>query len=540
MMARVLVGVAILGAHVHAGTLVEAVPQWAMLASIAYLTATLATRFLAPASYKARPLHSQWLLVCGFDLLYFGLLYVSHLAGMDYAPLMLLPVLTAAILGPRPLALATAALAALVLIGGSMAGPGGTPWHHASRLFQAGITGAGLLALAWLISHLMQRTVHEQQARRTSHEQALQQELVSALVIEAMGDGVLIVGRDLVVHSANPAARELLGSDQSITPRQFALDMLPAWAPLARIAEATLAGRPAARQVVNLHGRDRPLSRVLVRSERTPDISGDTPGLCVMFLEDLRAMEAQLRAEKLVSMGRLSAAVAHELRNPLAAISQANALLQENPDTETGEQLRAIVAHNVQRMERTVDDILDVSRAQAATLASHALVLDDELAAFCEEWLQQNPVGSRLLLALGAADTRVQFHREHLRRLLVNLLDNAQRYASAGQSAIQVRSSVSSHHPPTLSVWSDGQAMEAGVQRHLFEPFFSSESRSSGLGLFICRQLCEQHAAVLSYRRSVREHGGTSRQGNDFEVRFSRAQTTRPAPPPGLFETMQG
>ena len=76
-----------------------------------------------------------------------------------------------------------------------------------------------------------------------------------------------------------------------------------------------------------------------------------------------------------------------------------------------------------------------------------------------------------------------------------------------------------------LMVWSDGAAMEPAVRRHLFEPFFSSESRSSGLGLFICRELCERHGATIAYERTAREQAGRIVEGNEFFVSFRRAHS---------------
>jgi two-component system sensor histidine kinase PilS (NtrC family) len=112
------------------------------------------------------------------------------------------------------------------------------------------------------------------------------------------------------------------------------------------------------------------------------------------------------------------------------------------------------------------------------------------------------------------------FDPEHLRRVLVNLLDNARRYASRQSESIQV----SGHETPVarvlLGVWSDGPPMEQSVERHLFEPFFSSESRSSGLGLYICRELCEGHGATIAYQRSKRTARGLAMEGNEFFVSF--------------------
>ena len=124
------------------------------------------------------------------------------------------------------------------------------------------------------------------------------------------------------------------------------------------------------------------------------------------------------------------------------------------------------------------------------------------------------------------------FDPEHLRRVLVNLLDNALRHATGSSGSIQVSTRTSATGRVMLGVWSDGPPLEMSVERHLFEPFFSSESRSSGLGLYICRELCEGHGASMAYQRSSRTMAGVAQQGNEFLVVML---PLRPGQQPGLF-----
>jgi two-component system sensor histidine kinase PilS (NtrC family) len=118
------------------------------------------------------------------------------------------------------------------------------------------------------------------------------------------------------------------------------------------------------------------------------------------------------------------------------------------------------------------------------------------------------------------------FTAEHLRRVIVNLLDNAQRYARRAFPVL-VTTQTGKDNTVRLAVWSDGPPLEPAVQRHLFEPFFSSESRSSGLGLYICRELCERHGALIGYERCIRHHNGQAAEGNEFSIVLRT-----PAPPP--------
>ena len=527
MSARVLVALALLGLHISLHLLGRPVTVWVLGCCTAFVVVTAAARLALRPRGPGRAFDAQWLPTVGLDLLFFATLQWQGNLGINYTPLLALPVVMAAILGSRALALGTAALTALMLLGYAAWTVSASAWANTADMAQAGLTGAGLLMLALLTNQLASRLVREEAVARRSRIEAQVQSLVNNMVIEALPDGVLVVDSTHLVRAANPAARLMLGSDQEVTPHLFSLHDNPAWLQLMHIAQLTFADTPVDAAEVILHHEDRMPSRLQVRTQRTPPIGDSGVSLCVMFLQDLREMEARLRTEKLASMGRMSAAVAHEIRNPLAAISQANALLEEDLESPLQRRLTDMVRQNAERLQHIVEDVLNVARVQGPgdALETHALALDEEADTFCGEWAQQHAAGARLRVDLNAPEVQVQFARDHLRRILVNLLDNAARYASAHEGAIQVATHAVRHGPVMLMVWSDGAAMEPSVRRHLFEPFFSSESRSSGLGLFICRELCERHGATIAYERTAREQAGQVVEGNEFFVSFRRAHS---------------
>jgi two-component system sensor histidine kinase PilS (NtrC family) len=140
----------------------------------------------------------------------------------------------------------------------------------------------------------------------------------------------------------------------------------------------------------------------------------------------------------------------------------------------------------------------------------------------CKDWVLQTGSPHRLHTELCSDHWDVYFDGDHLRRVLLNLLDNAKRYASEQPTGIQVQTQLLENHQARLSVWSDGPPMDQSVELHLFEPFFSSESRSSGLGLYICRELCESHGASIYYQRASRSMGQHQVDGNEFSVTLER------------------
>lgn len=263
-----------------------------------------------------------------------------------------------------------------------------------------------------------------------------------------------------------------------------------------------------------------------MRTQLTGSPQRDILGLCVVFMQDQREMQARIRAEKLASMGRMSAAVAHEIRNPLAAITQANALLTEELSDPTQQRLAHMVGQNAMRLENIVKDVLHLAQAGVPGTDDSAQPLDlsESTTRICRDWRIQHLTETDIALSFPGEVPSVRFDAEHLRRILINLLDNANRYASHRSGSIQVCAEVTSIDRPkrrvALRVWSDGPVLDASVEQHLFEPFFSSESRSSGLGLYICRELCESHGASISYDRSERWLADELVSGNEFSVIF--------------------
>jgi two-component system sensor histidine kinase PilS (NtrC family) len=483
----------------------------AMALSVGYaIVAALTWWFTVPrlASLAGRTGRSRWLLTIGVDLIAFTGLHLLSAGANNYAALFVLPVLMAGVLTPRMVALAVAALVALLLLGVAWWRPGDGA-DLGAQLTQAGLAGAGVFVVALLASELAGRLAREQSTARRGMSMARQQAQLNQLVIEEMQEGVMVVDRGGRVRAANPAARRLLVREGAAPEAPFQLRGVPAWATLVQAVERAFgeaAWPTAGRDVVlafddGAGGLTRSL-RLRVRFTRRRG-EGAIEELCVLFLEDLRTVQARARQEKLAAMGRVSAGIAHEIRNPLAAISQANALLAEDVDSPALRQLTAMVSDNVERLKRIVDDVLEV--APGVVSSAPLIELNDQVGTICAEWAlaQRLPMGdgSPLRVDLGREPLGVRFEPEHLRRVLVNLLDNALRHGSREPRAVWVQLLPQGAGGVCLSVASDGAPIAADVEPYLFEPFFSTRSRGTGLGLYICRELCERYGASIDYRQ---------------------------------------
>ena len=464
----------------------------------------------------------------GVDVLAFSLMHWLDTGGsLNHAALLVLPVLMAGVLSPRVPALATASAVGLMLLA--------VAWRRSldggdmtALLSQAGLAGIGLFLIVLVAGQLSSRLAREERTARGSLELARQQAELNRLVIDEMSDGVLVVDRRGRVRSANPAARELLADAGACPAPPFSLAGDDGWKGLLTAVQSAYQAGHWPAQGVDLSlsfARGTPRSvRVrarFTRGARPPGVDDEAGGevLAVLFVEELRTVLARQRHDRLLAMGRISAGIAHEIRNPLSAVAQANALLQEDALRPDQQRLLRIVADNVERLKRIVDDVMEAAPGSQAP--SRTVDVTSEVGAICAEWARTVGLSlggdCRLQVQLPAEPVGAIFDPDHLRRVLVNLLENALRHSRETAGAVLLALESLDGPLVRLSVASDGELIGADVEAHLFEPFHSTRSRGTGLGLYICRQLCERHGASIDY---VRRPG--ARHGNVFQVVMRR------------------
>lgn len=396
--------------------------------------------------------------------------------------LLLVSLAAASLVGRGRLVLFYAALATLAVLLTQLYGVFAQGFEQAT-VFQAGILSAGFFATAILARLLGQRVMVNEDLARRRGEALENQNLISQRVVERMLDGMLVLSRDGWVVRHNPVAVAMLA--------------LPTTTPVALAASVPVLDAAlrswSADQGPEAIQFDAPDGRELrARFENTSSSDGEV----LIFLEDVGRIKERAQQLKLASLGRLTASIAHEIRNPLSAISHAGELLREERRGEMQDRLLRILNDNVFRLDRIVNDVLELGRQNRAE--PELLLLEDFCAGFLEHLLAAEGLDPAIVVADVEPAASLCFDRAHLHQVLWNLLGNAVRHSSRKPGAVHlvVRAGMQAGRVE-LHVVDDGPGVPENVREQIFEPFFTTHTLGTGLGLFIARELCSANNAGL-------------------------------------------
>jgi two-component system sensor histidine kinase PilS (NtrC family) len=394
------------------------------------------------------------------------------------------------------------------------------PEKSDSMLFQAGIFGAALFAVSALLRALSARLASQERLARSRGRDLQNQLAINRLVIAQMDEGVIVVDRAGRVRANNRAARRMLGLESAAQLTGERLADIPAASELAAAFAVWSEGGRSEGMWSNTivptaeNGNAvAPESRLRARFARPAAATSDE---FVIFIEDVRDVEDRAQQLKLAAMGRLTASIAHEIRNPLAAISNAGQLLNEDARDPVLKRLAAIVRENTLRLNRLVEDVLRVARREPPL--GDEIELGEFVRAFLTEFVRDRGIAAATIETQFVPDQRVKFEQSHLRQVLYNLVDNALRYASGGAGSVcLIVEPAPDGDRPQLWVLDDGPGVPFEARTALFEPFFTTRNQGTGLGLYLAREFCMTNRAELTYA-ARREIDGSTREG--FLLRF--------------------
>jgi two-component system, NtrC family, sensor histidine kinase PilS len=377
-----------------------------------------------------------------------------------------------------------------------------------SAFFQVGLLGAGFFTSAISARLLARRVVANEELARKRGEALANQVCVSQRVIEEMQDGVLLVSPLGEVHLHNPRAEALLGLTAGEAGN------LERCSPALEGHFLRWRRREGSKDESGLVFHvPRNGKQLFARFLETPSSAGDT----LILLEDMDRLREESRQMKLAALGRLTANIAHEIRNPLSAISHAGELLREDADPKGGDaRLVRIILDNTQRLERIVRDVLELGRRDRCHPES--IDLNAALAAYLDELQSKAEAAPGVLCLEGLAGAELEFDRTHLHQVLWNLLSNALRHSRQQPGSVQLRVAYGNGGMVELHVEDDGPGIPEAIREQVFEPFFTTHGKGTGLGLHIARELCEANGAQLELLSESRAGGAhfriTGRRGH--------------------------
>ena len=356
--------------------------------------------------------------------------------------------------------------------------------------FQAGVLGILYFAFSFAIQNLSTRLRQNDIRALTQAAELADLERVNRIIVQRMRTGIVLVDEDNHIRMSNQSARSLVGAD----PREE----LPA------LPEELIERLEAWRK--NVYLRAPPFQMVVtapeIRTNFLPVRSQDSSGDVTIFIEDTGEIQQQAQQLKLASLGRLSASIAHEIRNPLGAISHASQLLSESPNVDDGDRrLTDIIHDHCLRMNDVIENVLEMSRRAPATPVR--LTLLERLDEFTDAYTEADR-SAEIEVEVDPQDTEIRMDPTQFHQVLTNLVENGLRYSNEHSQCPYVRlqggvDAISQR--PYLNIIDRGPGVLEAKVANLFEPFFTTESSGTGLGLYISRELCESNQAHLTYSR---------------------------------------
>lgn len=360
----------------------------------------------------------------------------------------------------------------------------------ASSYTQPVMLSLSCFATAWLAYTLAQRMQSSEalaSARGVDLENLAQ---VNALITQEMQDGVIVVDANLNIRHRNLQAEALLSLPENSTENITLISNAPS---IANVFSNWVKGNDVADNLII------PLGNRELKLRFKPTSELRSAG-AVIFIQDWSQIQSAAQQAKLAALGRLTANIAHEIRNPLSAISHANQLLQEEENlTPPTVRMLQIIAANIQRIDQIIKDVLELNRRDRTQQEKFELsgFLANFYAEFCAV---EKIVTSNFQLEACRQKYFIAFDQRHLTQILWNLSKNGWDHSQKKVGSLNLRCIEIDKGRLSIEIKDDGNGVAEQDRARLFEPFFTTKNTGNGLGLYISRELAEANGASLQYQ----------------------------------------
>ena len=471
--------------------------------ALSYLALNILTGLLLLAGYSVRPWHITVSILLDIFLLHL-LALASGGIGTGIANLVIISVAAGNILIPGRLGMLYAALAAIASLAVSvlllLENSAGI-----DDIVRTGVMGIVYFATAFLLQNITRRLASSERLATERARSIAELEQLNHQIIQRMHTGIVVSDPSGAVRMANAAAGELLQGERRVSP---SLTTLPT--PLRQRLQQWL-DNPGTRTPPFQAREDTPG----VQANFTP-LDPPLDDHILIFLEDTSKIIQQAQQMKLASLGRLTAGIAHEIRNPLGAISHAAQLMAESPDIgEADRRMTGIIQRHSERVNAIIENVLELSRRRSADV--RLVDLGEWLASVVNEYREGSDEEIAIDLKLSGPSTSARFDPSQLRQALINLIDNGLRYSekNTGRATLTLSTGVTEDGQRAyIDVRDQGPGLSDKQRASLFEPFFTTEQQGTGLGLYLARELCEANQARLFLL-------DTHEQGSCFRITFA-------------------
>ncbi len=360
-----------------------------------------------------------------------------------------------------------------------------------SSYTQSVMLSLSCFATAWLAYSLAKRMLHSEALASARGVDLENLEQVNALITQELQDGVIVVDQNFNIRHHNASASLLLSLPNNSTQLFTLSDTAPA---IASVFMSWIQGSERSSDlIISVNNRELKL--------RLEPINHSNRQLgAVIFIQDWSQIQSAAHQAKLAALGRLTANIAHEIRNPLSAISHANQLLQEEENISApNARMLQIVADNIGRIDQIIKDVLELNRRDRTRQEKIALnqFVADFHAQFCAV---EKILPAHFILQPFAKSRTISFDQRHLMQILWNLSKNAWEHSQKRAGSLILKCTAVGGSALNIAVLDDGGGVAEQDRSKLFEPFYTTKTTGNGLGLYISRELAEANSSRLEYQ----------------------------------------
>ncbi|MCK5665017.1 MAG: PAS domain-containing protein, partial [Thiotrichaceae bacterium] len=409
--------------------------------------------------------------------------------------LLLLPVILPSILRPGQGSLLIAAMTVIALLT-IEAYMQTQSKNNSFEMFHTGVLSFFIMVISWLAGSWFENASKTAELAKSRGIDLANLSHLNQSILDQLQTGIVVLDQNGKLRHLNPTAWDMLGQ-----PEDWRNETLKAFAPELnshlRYWLDKVSPKVASYDIKHW--------RTTEFTMRLSQLGVKNQGVVLMYLEDTRQQREKQQDVKMASLGQLTANIAHEIRNPLGAISHAAQLLSESDLLDKAdERMIQIIQSNSKRMNGTIESVLNLSRKSNPKRENIRLKL--WLNDFINDFTVQSSLDKKQInLFMDVADATIQFDPTHLHQVLWNLCRNAEKYAKDDVSKLHI--DIQGSHPShtrdvMLNIIDNGKGVpEENIER-LFEPFFTTSTKGdegTGLGLFMARELCLSNGCTLEY-----------------------------------------